>query len=229
MKRILIVDDEPSLIKGLRFNLEQQDGYTVDEALDGQQALDMFAAGRYDLVLLDLMLPKVDGMEVCQRIRSVSNVPIIMLTAKDDDMDKIMGLEFGADDYLTKPFNMLELKARIKTIFRRVEGTEKTREPQLLHARNMTVNLENRSVEIDNEEVALTAKEFDLLQLFITNKGKVYDREKLLELIWKYEYLGDLRTVDVHIRRLREKIENNPAKPEFIMTKWGVGYYFSDK
>ncbi len=229
MKRILIVDDEPSLIKGLRFNLEQQDGYLVDEALDGEQALDMFAAGKYDLILLDLMLPKIDGMEVCQRIRSVSNVPIVMLTAKDDDMDKIMGLEFGADDYMTKPFNMLELKARIKTIFRRVEGTEKAREPQVLRARNMTVNLENRSVEIDGNEVALTAKEFDLLQLFITNKGKVYDREKLLELIWKYEYLGDLRTVDVHIRRLREKIEHNPAKPEFIMTKWGVGYYFSDK
>ena len=229
MKRILIVDDEPSLIKGLRFNLEQQDGYMVDEALDGEQALDMFAAGKYDLILLDLMLPKIDGMEVCQRIRSVSNVPIVMLTAKDDDMDKIMGLEFGADDYMTKPFNMLELKARIKTIFRRMEGTEKTREPQVLRARNMTVNLENRSVEIDGNEVALTAKEFDLLQLFITNKGKVYDREKLLELIWKYEYLGDLRTVDVHIRRLREKIEHNPAKPEFILTKWGVGYYFSDK
>jgi DNA-binding response OmpR family regulator len=229
MKRILIVDDEPSLIKGLRFNLEQQDGYTVDEALDGEQALDMFQAGQYDLVLLDLMLPKIDGMEVCQRIRSMSNVPIIMLTAKDDDMDKIMGLEFGADDYMTKPFNMLELKARIKTIFRRVEGTEKAREPQVIRARNMTVNLENRSVEIDGQDVALTAKEFDLLQLFITNKGKVYDREKLLELIWKYEYLGDLRTVDVHIRRLREKIEHNPAKPEFILTKWGVGYYFSDK
>ena len=229
MKRILIVDDEPSLIKGLRFNLEQQDGYTVNEALDGEQALEMFQAGQYDLVLLDLMLPKIDGMEVCQRIRSMSNVPIIMLTAKDDDMDKIMGLEYGADDYMTKPFNMLELKARIKTIFRRVEGTEKTREPQVIRSRNMTVNLENRSVEIDGQDVALTAKEFDLLQLFITNKGKVYDREKLLELIWKYEYLGDLRTVDVHIRRLREKIEHNPAKPEFILTKWGVGYYFSDK
>ena len=227
MKRILIVDDEPSLIKGLRFNLQQQDGYTVDEALDGQQALDMFAPDKYDLVLLDLMLPGVDGMEVCQRIRSISNVPIIMLTAKDDDMDKIMGLEYGADDYMTKPFNMLELKARIKTIFRRVEGTGK--EPQTIHAKNMVVNLENRSVEIDGQDVSLTAKEFDLLQLFITNRGKVYDREKLLELIWKYEYLGDLRTVDVHIRRLREKIESNPAKPEFILTKWGVGYYFSDK
>jgi len=229
MKRILIVDDEPSLIKGLRFNLEQQDGYTVDEALDGEQALEKFAPDKYDLVLLDLMLPKVDGMEVCQRIRSTSNVPIIMLTAKDDDMDKIMGLEFGADDYMTKPFNMLELKARIKTIFRRVENTEKGKEAQVLRAKNMVVNLENRSVEVGGEEVSLTAKEFDLLQLFITNKGKVYDREKLLELIWKYEYLGDLRTVDVHIRRLREKIESNPAKPEYILTKWGVGYYFADK
>jgi len=229
MKRILIVDDEPSLIKGLRFNLEQQDGYQVDEALDGEQALNMFAAGKYDLILLDLMLPKIDGMEVCQRIRSVSNVPIIMLTAKDDDMDKIMGLEFGADDYMTKPFNMLELKARIKTIFRRMENSEKSREAQVIKVRNMTVNLENRSVMIDDREVSLTAKEFDLLQLFITNRGKVFDREKLLELIWKYEYLGDLRTVDVHIRRLREKIETNPAKPEFILTKWGVGYYFSDK
>lgn len=229
MKRILIVDDEPSLIKGLRFNLEQQDGYTVDEALDGEQALEKFSPDRYDLVLLDLMLPKLDGMEVCQRIRSISNVPIIMLTAKDDDMDKIMGLEYGADDYLTKPFNMLELKARIKTIFRRVENTEKNREAQVLRAKNMVVNLENRSVEVAGQEISLTAKEFDLLQLFITNKGKVYDREKLLELIWKYEYLGDLRTVDVHIRRLREKIESNPAKPEYILTKWGVGYYFADK
>jgi len=229
MKRILIVDDEPSLIKGLRFNLEQQDGYQVDEALDGEEALKKFEEGKYDLILLDLMLPKIDGMEVCQRIRSVSNVPIIMLTAKDDDMDKIMGLEFGADDYMTKPFNMLELKARIKTIFRRMENSEKSRESQIIKVRNMTVNLENRSVMIDDREVSLTAKEFDLLQLFITNRGKVFDREKLLELIWKYEYLGDLRTVDVHIRRLREKIETNPAKPEFILTKWGVGYYFSDK
>jgi len=229
MKRILIVDDEPSLIKGLRFNLEQQDGYQVDEALDGEEALKKFEEGKYDLILLDLMLPKIDGMEVCQRIRSVSNVPIIMLTAKDDDMDKIMGLEFGADDYMTKPFNMLELKARIKTIFRRLENSEKSRESQIIKVRNMTVNLENRSVMIDDREVSLTAKEFDLLQLFITNRGKVFDREKLLEPIWKYEYLGDLRTVDVHIRRLREKIETNPAKPEFILTKWGVGYYFSDK
>lgn len=223
---ILVVEDEPPVQQAIVDALEAS-GMRVITASDGERGLELLRAERPDLVLLDLMLPKVDGMEVCQRIRSISGVPIIMLTAKDDDMDKIMGLEFGADDYMTKPFNMLELKARIKTIFRRVEGAGK--EPQTLHAKNMVVNLENRSVEIDGKDVSLTAKEFDLLQLFITNRGKVYDREKLLELIWKYEYLGDLRTVDVHIRRLREKIESNPAKPEFILTKWGVGYYFSDK
>ncbi len=232
-KKILIVDDEPSLIKGLRFNLEQQEGYLVDEATDGEEALRKFESENHDLILLDIMLPKVDGWEVCQRIRQASDVPIIMLTAKDDDMDKIMGLEYGADDYLTKPFNMLELKARIKTIFRRAENAskreQKTESPKIITARNMTVNLTNRSVEIDGKEINLTAKEFDLLHLFISNPGKVYDRENLLETIWRYDYLGDLRTVDVHIRRLREKIEPNPAKPEFIRTKWGVGYYFSSK
>jgi two-component system, OmpR family, response regulator VicR len=232
-KKILIVDDEPSLIKGLRFNLEQQEGYLVDEAADGEEALRKFESENHDLILLDIMLPKVDGWEVCQRIRQASDVPIIMLTAKDDDMDKIMGLEYGADDYLTKPFNMLELKARIKTIFRRAENAskheQKTESPKIITAKNMTVNLTNRSVEIDGKEVNLTAKEFDLLHLFISNPGKVYDRENLLETIWRYDYLGDLRTVDVHIRRLREKIEPNPAKPEFIRTKWGVGYFFSSK
>ncbi|MEX1306905.1 MAG: response regulator transcription factor [Eubacteriales bacterium] len=232
-KKILIVDDEPSLIKGLRFNLEQQEGYQVDEAADGEEALKKFESENHDLILLDIMLPKLDGWEVCQRIRQASDVPIIMLTAKDDDMDKIMGLEYGADDYLTKPFNMLELKARIKTIFRRAESLAKREhkadEPKVLTAKNMTVNLTNRSVEIDGNEINLTAKEFDLLHLFISNPGKVYDRENLLETIWRYDYLGDLRTVDVHIRRLREKIEQNPAKPEFIRTKWGVGYYFSSK
>lgn len=226
------MDDEPSLIKGLRFNLEQQEGYLVDEACDGEEALAKFEAEHHDLILLDIMLPKLDGWEVCQRIRQASDVPIIMLTAKDDDMDKIMGLEYGADDYLTKPFNMLELKARIKTIFRRTESMakrEKADTPKVITAKNMTVNLTNRSVEIDGNEINLTAKEFDLLHLFISNPGKVYDRENLLETIWRYDYLGDLRTVDVHIRRLREKIEQNPAKPEFIMTKWGVGYYFSNK
>lgn len=227
-KRILIVDDEPIVVKGLRFNLEQQEGYEIDVAYDGEQALEIFDPEKHDLVLLDLMLPKLDGMEVCQRIRSISYVPIIMLTAKGDEMDKIMGLEFGADDYLTKPFNMLELKARIKTIFRRTDTySAKKEDGNVITIRNMTVNLTNRSVEIDGNYINLTAKEFDLLCYFIKNRGKVFDRETLLEVVWKH--VGDLRTVDVHIRRLREKIEKNPAKPEFIMTKWGVGYYFNDK
>jgi len=226
-KNILIVDDEPALVKGLRFNLEQQEGYHIDVAYDGEEALEVFDPEKHDLVLLDLMLPKVDGMEVCQKIRGVSDVPIIMLTAKGEDMDKIMGLEYGADDYMTKPFNMLELKARIKTIFRRAAGGRIAPSPQTVQVKDMTVNLINRSVEIGGREIDLTAKEFDLLNLFITNKGKVFDRNTLLELVWKHQ--GDLRTVDVHIRRLREKIEKNPAKPEYILTKWGVGYYFTAK
>ncbi len=229
MKTILIVDDEPSMVKGLRFNLEQQEGYRVDEAYDGEEALNKFSKGRYDLILLDLMLPKIDGMEVCQRIRSASDVPIIMITAKDSDIDKIMGLEYGADDYLTKPFNMLELKARIKSVFRRTEGIKKGDGENIITANGMTVNTMSRSVDINGRDISLTAKEFDLLYLFITNRGKVFDRESLLATIWKYDYPEDLRTVDVHIRRLREKIEKNPAKPEFIMTKWGVGYYFATK
>lgn len=229
MKTILIVDDEPSMVKGLRFNLEQQEGFKVEEAYDGEEALQKFSEMKFDLILLDLMLPKIDGMEVCQRIRSVSDVPIIMLTAKGSDIDKIMGLEYGADDYLTKPFNMLELKARIKSVLRRSEGIRRGASSDIIRISNMTINMTNRSVDIDGKEIGLTAKEFDLLYLFITNRGKVFDRENLLEIIWKYDYLGDLRTVDVHIRRLREKIEKNPAKPEFILTKWGVGYYFTTK
>ncbi len=229
MKTILIVDDEPSMVKGLRFNLEQQEGFKVEEAYDGEEALQKFSEMKFDLILLDLMLPKIDGMEVCQRMRSVSDVPIIMLTAKGSDIDKIMGLEYGADDYLTKPFNMLELKARIKSVLRRSEGIRRGASSDIIRISNMTINMANRSVEIDGKEIGLTAKEFDLLYLFITNRGKVFDRENLLEIIWKYDYLGDLRTVDVHIRRLREKIEKNPAKPEFILTKWGVGYYFTTK
>lgn len=241
MKSILVVDDEPSMVKGLRFNLEQQEGFKVDEAFDGEEALKKFSDGKYDLILLDLMLPKIDGMEVCQRIRSASDIPIIMLTAKDSDIDKIMGLEYGADDYLTKPFNMLELKARIKSVLRRSEGIRHGAEKDIIRTGSMLIHVTNRSVEIDGKEIGLTAKEFDLLYLFITNKGKVFDRESLLEIIWKYDYLGDLntidentrelreRTVDVHIRRLREKIEKNPSKPEFILTKWGVGYYFTAK
>lgn len=241
MKTILVVDDEPSMVKGLRFNLEQQEGFKVDEAFDGEEALNKFSEQKYDLILLDLMLPKIDGLEVCQRIRSASDVPIIMITAKGSDIDKIMGLEYGADDYLTKPFNMLELKARIKSVLRRSEGIHRGGEKDIIRIANMVIHVTNRSVEIDDKEIGLTAKEFDLLYLFVTNRGKVFDRENLLEIIWKYDYLGDLknmdesirelreRTVDVHIRRLREKIEKNPAKPEFILTKWGVGYYFTAK
>ena len=227
-RKILIVDDEPLIVKGLKYSLEQ-DNYETDSAMDGEEALNKFFAGRYDLVLLDVMLPKVDGIEVCQRIREKSTVPIIMLTAKGEDMDKILGLEYGADDYMTKPFNILEVKSRIKAIFRRTAMMQKENTQSILTVRDMRINLNNRSVTIGQKEINLTAKEFDLLQLFVSNRGKVFSRENLLETIWKYDYLGDLRTVDVHIRRLREKIEKNPAQPEFIFTKWGVGYYFTDK
>ena len=227
-KRILIVDDEPLIVKGLKYSLEQ-DNYETDSAADGEEAIAKFFAVQYDLVLLDVMLPKIEGMEVCQRIRERSNVPIIMLTAKGDDMDKILGLEYGADDYMTKPFNILEVKARIKTIFRRTAMTQRDSGQRIITVRDMQLNLNNRSVTVGGKEVNLTAKEFDLLQLFATNRGKVFSREHLLETIWKYDYLGDLRTVDVHIRRLREKIERVPSQPEYIFTKWGVGYYFTDK
>ena len=227
-KRILIVDDEPLIVKGLKYSLES-DGYETDSAADGEEAVNKFFAGQYDLILLEVMLPKIEGLEVCQRIRERSNVPIIMLTAKGDDMDKILGLEYGADDYMTKPFNILEVKARIKTIFRRTAMTQRDSGQRIITVRDMQLNLNNRSVTVDGKEVNLTAKEFDLLQLFATNRGKVFSRENLLETIWKYDYLGDLRTVDVHIRRLREKIERVPSQPEYIFTKWGVGYYFTDK
>jgi len=227
-KKILLVDDEPLIVKGLKYSLEQ-DGYETDSAADGEEALQKFFAKSYDLVLLDVMLPKMSGIDVCQRIREKSNTPVVMVTAKGEDIDKILGFEYGADDYMTKPFNILEVKARIKSIFRRAGGAQQESGREVVIVRNMTINLSNRSVIIDNAEINLTAKEFDLLQLFIANRGKVFSRENLLETIWKYDYLGDLRTVDVHIRRLREKIERNPAQPEFILTKWGVGYYFTDK
>lgn len=227
-KRILIVDDEPLIVKGLKYSLEQ-DGYETESAADGEEALETFFAGDFDLVLLDVMLPKLNGIEVCQRIRERSNVPIIMLTAKGEDMDKILGLEYGADDYMTKPFNILEVKARIKTIFRRAAMVNKEKNSKIIKVRDMVINSNSRTVTIGQKEVDLTAKEFNLLQLFASNRGTVFSREQLLEIIWKYDYLGDLRTVDVHIRRLREKIERNPAQPEFIFTKWGVGYYFTDK
>ena len=227
-KRILLVDDEPLIIKGLRFTLEQE-GYEILTASDGEEALEVFHSEPVDLVLLDVMLPKLDGIQVCQRIRETSNVPILMLTAKGEDMDKILGLEYGADDYITKPFNILEVKARIKTVLRRVSQPVANEEKKIIRVHDMEVNIVNRSVTLGGKEVRLTAKEFDLLQLFITNRGKVFSRETMLETVWKYDYMGDARTVDVHIRRLREKIERNTAQPEFIFTKWGVGYYFTDK
>ena len=227
-KRILLVDDEPLILKGLRFTLEQE-GYEILTAADGEEALQVFFEQPVDLVLLDVMLPKLDGIQVCQRIRESSNVPILMLTAKGEDMDKILGLEYGADDYMTKPFNILEVKARIKTVLRRAAQPAASEEKKIIRVHDMEVNIVNRSVTLAGKEVRLTAKEFDLLQLFITNRGKVFSRETMLETVWKYDYMGDARTVDVHIRRLREKIERNTAQPEFIFTKWGVGYYFTDK
>ena len=227
-KRILLVDDEPLILKGLRYTLEQE-GYEIMTATDGEEALKVFMENQVDLILLDVMLPKMDGIQVCQRIRENSNVPIIMLTAKGEDMDKILGLEYGADDYMTKPFNILEVKARIKTILRRAGQPAQQEDRKVIRVHDMEVNVVNRSVTLGGKDIRLTAKEFDLLQLFITNRGNVFSREVMLETVWKYDYMGDARTVDVHIRRLREKIERNPAQTEFIFTKWGVGYYFTDK
>ena len=213
-KRILLVDDEPLILKGLKFSLEQ-DGYETDTAADGEEALAKMRNGGYDIVLLDVMLPKLSGIEVCQNIRETSNVPIIMLTAKGEDMDKILGLEYGADDYMTKPFNILEVKARIKSILRRTGAAPEA--PKLeLTVRDITINIGNRSVVAHGEPVNLTVKEFDLLQLFMNNPGKVYSRDELLETIWGFDYIGDFRTVDVHIRRLRENIEKDPARPFYI-------------
>ncbi len=226
-RKILVVDDEKLIVKGLRFSLEQ-DGMEVDSAYDGEEALKMAKEKEYDVILLDVMLPKFTGFEVCQQIREYSDVPIIMLTAKGDDMDKILGLEYGADDYITKPFNILEVKARIKAIMRRSSKREPKPEenPQVRTFANMKIDLESRRVFMDGKEINLTAKEFDLLELLMNNPNKVYSREKLLNDVWGYEYLGDVRTVDVHVRRLREKIEATPSDPKYIHTKWGVGYYF---
>lgn len=224
-RKVLVVDDEKLIVKGIVFSLTQE-GMEVDTAFDGEEALDMIRAARYDVVLLDIMLPKLSGLEVCQQVREFSNVPIIMLTAKGEDMDKIMGLEYGADDYMTKPFNILELKARIKALLRRSKApTEAVTVPAVLELRNMRINQEARRVVVNEREINLTAKEYDLLVLMVTHPNKVYDRDSLLELIWGKHYLGDARTVDVHVRRLREKVEPNPSVPEYIYTKWGVGYY----
>ena len=225
-KRVLVVDDEKLIVKGIRFSLEQ-DGMEVECAYDGEEALEMAKQTEYDIVLLDIMLPKMTGLEVCQQIREFSNMPIIMLTAKGEDMDKILGLEYGADDYITKPFNILEVKARIKAILRRNEkNSVKEEKAKEIVYEDMRLDCDGRRVYIKEKEVNLTAKEFDLLELLVFHPNKVYSREKLLNIVWGYDYPGDVRTVDVHIRRLREKIEMNPSEPNYIHTKWGVGYFF---
>lgn len=224
--KVLVVDDEKSIVKGLRMSLEQ-DNMEVDVAYDGEEALLKVGQNQYDIVLLDVMLPKLTGYEVCQQIREFSSIPVIMLTAKGDDMDKILGLEYGADDYITKPFNILEVKARLKAILRRIAKVSPKKEDRhALKAGQLRLDLESRRAFVADKEVNLTAKEFDLLELLILHPEKVYSREKLLELVWGREYPGDVRTVDVHVRRLREKIETNPSDPKYVQTRWGVGYYF---
>ncbi|MBQ6386854.1 MAG: response regulator transcription factor [Lachnospiraceae bacterium] len=225
-RKVLVVDDEKLIVKGIRFSLEQ-DGFEVACAYYGEEAVEMARQTEYDIILLDLMLPKLSGLEVCQQIRGFSNVPIIMLTAKGEDMDKILGLEYGADDYVTKPFNILEVKARIKAILRRAKQPDEDRNaPRKVEVDGLRVDCDSRRVFVDDREINLTAKEFDVLELLIFNPNKVYSRENLLNIVWGYDYPGDVRTVDVHIRRLREKIEKNPSDPRYVHTKWGVGYYF---
>ena len=228
-RKVLVVDDEKLIVKGIRFSLEQ-DGMEVDCAYDGEEALEMARKKEYDVVLLDVMLPKLSGFEVCQQIREFSSMPIIMLTAKGDDMDKILGLEYGADDYITKPFNILEVKARIKAIMRRSgRSSGSANEDKIIAFKDFRMDTENKRVFVHDKEVNLTVKEYDLLELMVLNPNKVYSRENLLNIVWGYDYPGDVRTVDVHIRRLREKIEKNPSEPKYIHTKWGVGYYFQNQ
>ena len=228
-KKVLVVDDEKLIVKGIRFSLEQ-DGMEVDCAYDGEEALNMAKANEYDMILLDIMLPKMDGFEVCQAIREFSDMPIVMLTAKGDDMDKILGLDYGADDYITKPFNILEVKARIKAIMRRTAGPREKKEvSSIVEKGDLRLDCASRRLFISGREVNLTAKEFDLLELLVKNENKVYSRENLLGLVWGKDYPGDVRTVDVHVRRLREKIETNPSEPKYVHTKWGVGYYYYQK
>lgn len=225
-KRVLVVDDEKLIVKGIRFSLEQ-DGMQVDAAYDGEEALEMVKNNSYDIILLDVMLPKLTGFEVCQQIRETSDVPIVMLTAKGDDMDKILGLEYGADDYITKPFNILEVKARIKAIMRRSGMDRKAQQTaDIIEKGDMKLDLSGRRIYISGKEINLTAKEFDVLELLAKNPNRIYGREELLTIIWGKDYPGDERTVDVHIRRLREKIEKSPSDPKYVHTKWGVGYYF---
>lgn len=226
MKKVLVVDDEKLIVKGIRFSLEQDD-FEVDVAYDGEEALEKAKANAYDIILLDVMLPKLSGFEVCQQIREFSNVPIMMLTAKGDDMDKILGLDYGADDYITKPFNILEVKARMKAIMRRVTPkSEKDKDLDIIESGSVRLEKSGRRCYILGKEMNLTTKEYELMELLVSNPNKVYSREKLLTLIWGEDYPGDVRTVDVHIRRLREKIEVNPSEPKYVHTKWGVGYYF---
>lgn len=230
--RILVVDDEKTLVKGIKFNLENE-GYQVDACYNGASAVEMAGETSYDLIILDLMMPELDGLGACQQIRMFSNVPIIMLTAKSEDVDKLMGFESGADDYITKPFNILELKARVRALLRRsaVTAAQQRAEQQenaLLTSGHITLDTEKRQAFKDGVPVELTMKEYDLIEFFMKKPGKVFSRENLLDLVWGYDYQGDIRTVDVHIRRLREKLEQNPASPAYILTKWGVGYYFVD-
>ena len=226
-QRVLVVDDEKLIVKGIRFSLEQE-GMEVDCAYDGEEAVQKAKENEYDIILLDVMLPKLDGFEVCQQIREFSSVPVIMLTSKGDDMDKILGLEYGADDYITKPFNILEVKARIKAIIRRTKKKAPEKENRkVVEKGDLHLDCDSRRLNIGGKEINLTAKEFDLLELMALNPNKVYSRDHLLNAVWGYDYPGDVRTVDVHIRRLREKIEANPSEPKYVHTKWGVGYYFN--
>ena len=225
---ILVVDDEQVLVKGIKFNLENE-GYQVEVGYDGETAVALARSGSFDLIILDLMMPKLDGLQACLAIRQFSTVPIIMLTAKGEDADKLMGFECGADDYITKPFNILELKARIRALLRRSAAQTRQQEnPARVTRGHVSLDGEGRAVWKGQQSVELTAKEFDLMELLMRNPGKVYSRESLLNLVWGYEYAGEDRTVDVHIRRLREKLELDPANPALIMTKWGVGYYLRD-
>ena len=226
MAKILVVDDERVLVKGIKFNLENE-GYQVEVGFDGEEAVEKAREGSFDLILLDLMMPKIDGLQACMRIREFSTVPIIMLTARGEDTDKIIGFEYGADDYITKPFNLLELKARIRALLRRSGVAAQNAKTGVLTAGHITLDPGERSARRDGTPVELTAKEFDLMELLLRNPGRVYSRENLLNVVWGYEYIGDYRTVDVHVRRLREKLELDPANPEYIRTKWGVGYYLA--
>ena len=224
--RILVVDDETIIVKGIKFNLEN-DGYEVDTAYDGEEAMEKIRAVEYDAILLDLMLPKIDGLEVCRMVREFSNVPIIMLTAKSEDIDKLIGFEYGADDYVTKPFNVMEIKARVRAVLRRTaSGDRRDSGAQNIIRGAVELNPLERRVEVDGREVMLTAKEFDVLELLMKNAGHVYSRDALMKALWGESSQADARTVDVHIHHLREKLERNAAEPEFILTKWGVGYYF---